>query len=196
MVAFVYTDDKHKISVGEPGTPIASVPRGKQVIVGRNEVFWVADHDFAKLSLIPTTILINEVPSTVDGSWYRGTLYVGVKVTALQSSTALRNAMEISDCLILKYGSKEAVPPVLIVYSDGGPEHRTTFLSVKIAMIALSKLLLSRTTPGHSWANPAEKINYILNLGLYGIGAMRTESSDVKFEASLKRCNGLEDIRK
>ena len=135
MVAFVCTDDKHKISVGEPGTPIATVPSGKQV-VGRNEVFRVADHDFAKLSLIPTTILINEVPSTVDGSWYRGTPYVGVKVTALQSSTALRNVREISDRLILKHGNKEEVPPVLIVYSDGGPEHRTTFLSVKIAMIA------------------------------------------------------------
>ena len=202
MVAFVCTDDKHKISVGEPGTPIAPVPRGKQGIVGRNEVFRVADHDFSKLSLIPTTILINEVPSTVDGSWYRGTPYVGVKVTALQSSTALRNAREIADCLILKYGSKEEVPPVLIVYCDGVPEHRTTFLSVKIAMIALSKflnldmLLLARTAPGHSWANPVEKINCILNLGLYGIGAMRTESSDVEFEASLKRCNGLEDIRK
>ena len=173
-----------------------------KVLSGRNEVFRVADHDFAKLSLIPTTILINEVPSTVDGSWYRGTPYLGVKVTALQSSTALRNAREIAGCLILRYGSKEVFPPVLIVYSDGGPEHRTTFLSVKIAMIALSKflnldmLLLARTAPGHSWTNPAEKINCILNLGLYGIGAMRTESSDVEFEASLKRCNGLEDIRK
>ena len=86
--AMVCVDDKHKISVGEPGIPKASVPLGCRVLVGRNEVFQVADHDFSKLSLIPTTILVNEIPESVDGSWYRGNLYVGVKLTALQSSTA------------------------------------------------------------------------------------------------------------
>ena len=124
-----------------------------------------------------------------------------MKLTALQSSTALRNAREIADCLLSKFDGKEKVPPVLIIYSDGGPEHRTTFLSVKIAMIALSRfldldmLLLARTTPGHSWASPAEKINCKLNLGLYGVGAMRRESADSEFEVAFEKCKGLEDVR-
>ena len=93
-------------------------------------------------------------------------------------STALRNAREIVDALISKHGTKNAVPPVLIIYSDEGPEHCTMFLNVKIAMIAshkfldLDMLLLAHIAPGHSWANPAEKI--ILNLGLYVLGVMHS----------------------
>ena len=35
----------------------------------------------------------------------------------------------------------EAVPSELIPYTDGGPIRRTTYLSVKIAMICLQKYL-------------------------------------------------------
>ena len=68
-------------------------------------------------------------------------------------------------------------------------------------MIALQKfldldmLLLARKAPGHSWANPAEKINCILNLGLYGLGVMRSASTDPEFESLFRRCNNLEGIR-
>ena len=140
---------------------------------------------------------MNKIPESVDGSWYRCNPYVGMKLTALQSSTALQNAREIADCLISKFDRKEKVPPVSIIYSDGRPEHRTTVLSVKIAMIALSRcldldmLLLARTSPGHSLANPAEKINCILNLRLYGVGAMRRESADSEFEVAFKKCKGF-----
>ena len=53
---------KCKISVGEPGYPLAAVVHGKQVIVGKNETFQVADHDFSKLSIIPDGILIHKIP--------------------------------------------------------------------------------------------------------------------------------------
>ena len=123
------------------------------------------------------------------------------KITATDPSSALRNAKEIASVLIEKYGTKENVPPVLILYTDGGLEHRTVFLSVKIAMISLQKylnldqILAVRTAPGHSYCNPAEKVNCILNLGLYGIGCMRQKSSDIEFEENLHRCNGLGDVR-
>ena len=44
----VSADAKCKVSIGEPGTPIAAVTRGKRVIVGMNESFQVTDHDFSK----------------------------------------------------------------------------------------------------------------------------------------------------
>ena len=97
-------------------------------------------------------------------------------MTATNPLSALRNATEIVKVLINKYGSKEAVPPILILYKDGGPEHRTTFSNVKIALICLQKFLnldqalAVPTAPGHSYCNPAEKINCVLNLGLYSIG--------------------------
>ena len=87
------------------------------------------------------------------------------------------------------------------MYTDGGPEHRTNFLSVKIAIIALQKFLdlnqiiVARTAPGHSFKNPAEKINCILNLGLYGIGCMRQRSSNAEFEFEIAKCDTMSEQR-
>ena len=198
---FICTDDKHKISVGEPNFPLSALPRGKRVLVGNNEAYQVGDHDFSTISLIPTVILFNDIPTDVNESWYRGRPCVLLKISATCPSSALRNATEISKIILRKYGSIENVPPVLFVYTDGGPEHRTTFLSVKIALITLQRYLnldqvvAVRTAPGHSFRNPAEKINCVLNLALYGIGCMRHTSSDLEFEEKLHRCSGLSDVR-
>ena len=37
--------------------------------------------------------------------------------------TALRNATEVANVLIEKFDTKEAISPVLILYTGGGPEH-------------------------------------------------------------------------
>ena len=42
-------------------------------------------------------------------------------MTATDPSSALRNATEIAKVWINKYGSKEAVALILILYTDGGP---------------------------------------------------------------------------
>ena len=80
--------------------------------------------------------------------------------------------------------SRDLVPPIIIIYTDGGPEHRTNFLSVKIAIISLQKslncdmVLALRTAPGSSYRNPSERVNCKLNVGLYGIGVMRKHVFD------------------
>ena len=136
------------------------------------------DHNHASTTLIPTVLLSQEIPNNIDNSWYRGVPYVYLKLAATEPSSALRNAAEVKRVLISKFG-KNNIPPIVIFYTEGGPEHRTTFLSVKTAMIALQQainadlLVALRTVPGHSFRNPAEKVNCILNLGLYGIGVMR-----------------------
>ena len=61
-VAFVSADAKCKVSIGEPGFPVAVVSRGKKVIVGATETAMVADHDFSKISIIPDAALIHDVP--------------------------------------------------------------------------------------------------------------------------------------
>lgn len=68
-----------------------------------------------------------------------------------------------------------AIPPILLIYSDGGPDHRITFESVKLSLIVLFKqldldvLIAARTAPGHSWANPAERIMSLLNLAYQNV---------------------------
>ena len=145
-------------------------------------------------------ILVND--SGRHKSWYHGKASVGIKISATDLFTALQNATEVANVLIEKFDTKEAVPPVLILYTDGGPEHRTKFLSVKIVLICLQKyldidqVLAVRTAPGHSYQNPGEKINCQLNIGLYGIGYMRKHLTDPFFEQSLSRCTGLGDVHK
>ena len=141
--------------------PISAVTRGKKVLVAHDQVVQSVDQDFAAITLVPTVVMIHDFPPTIDQSWYRGHLYIYVKITATEPSSALRNSVEIENALIKKYGTKENIPPIAMIYSNGGPEHQTNFLSVKIPVIALQKLLTSdmiialRTAPEHSFKNPA-----------------------------------------
>ena len=69
----VFLDDKHRCKVGEPGMPVAAVDRGKQVIVTMTgKKFCDADHDFTKCGMIPSVMLICNVPSTIEESFYSG----------------------------------------------------------------------------------------------------------------------------
>ena len=61
----VSADTKCKISVGEPGFPIAAVTRGK-LVVGKNETFKVGDHDYSEVSLIPDAMLFHSIPENAD----------------------------------------------------------------------------------------------------------------------------------
>ena len=55
---------------------------------------------------------------------------------------AVHNAKEIPDIIIDHCsGKKEFVPPILGIYTDGGPEQRSNFLSVQIAHIGLQQFL-------------------------------------------------------
>ena len=110
---------------------------------------------------------------------------------------------EIADVIIDYYGGKkELVPTIMGIYTDGGPEHRLNFLSIQIAYIALQQfldldmLVAARTAPGHSFKNPPEKVNCILNLALYGIRCMQKEIHEVpEFEKKLDNCSGVNDVR-
>ena len=61
IAVLVSMDDKHKVKVGEPGYPLAAAERGKQVIVGENQVMAVGDHDFSKSTLTPSVHMIVSV---------------------------------------------------------------------------------------------------------------------------------------
>jgi len=78
----------------------------------------------------------------------------------------------------------------MLIYTDGGPDHRLTYVSVKLSLITLFRklhldfLVALRTAPSNSWANPVERIMSILNLGLQGVGVMRRKMDD-QFEETL-----------
>ena len=39
LASFVCTDNKHKILVGEPGFPIAALPRGRRLLIMTSQIY-------------------------------------------------------------------------------------------------------------------------------------------------------------
>jgi len=64
-------------------------------------------------------------------SFYRGQVTVTYKDSVFQPSTPWRHATEIQQILEAKNGG--SVPPVLMLFSDGGPDHRITYNAVKLS---------------------------------------------------------------
>ena len=99
--AFVCLDDKHKVKVGEPNCPVVAAERGRQVPVRANEFLTVADHDFTKFVMVPSVILVNDIPEEihVSESWYHGQVFVSPKDTVFEPSSPLRHACELYSVL-------------------------------------------------------------------------------------------------
>ncbi len=191
---FVCVDDKHRAKVGEPGYPVAAAERGRRVIVARNSTFEVGDHDFTKFSVVPSVALKVDVPEDVSESWYRGDVVITLKDAAFEPSSPMRHSAELVQTL------RSDLKPILFLYSDGGPDHRVTYINVQIALIALFRrldldyLCAARTAPCHSWRNPVERVMSTLNLGMQCVGLMRGKGSK-EFEQEVKKCNSLASLR-
>ena len=109
-----------------------------------------------------------------------GSVFIGLKNNVFEHSTPFRHACEPHNILQSLSLSKS----ILFVYSDGGPDHRLTYFSVKLSLICLflkqdlDYLCAGRTAPHHSWRNPVERIMSILNLGLQCVGLARALMPD------------------
>lgn len=108
----------------------------------------------------------------------------------------MRHATELYSLL----SEKALTESVLFVFSDWGPDHRVTYMSVKLSMICffpqldLDYLCAARTAPYHSFHNPPERIVSILNLGLQSVGLARATMSE-EMEEKIASCNSVSEIR-
>ena len=169
------------------------------MIVGRNQDFLVAHHDFTRFSLVPSVTLIADIPKDITGSWYSGNVIVNLKESSMEPSSPIRHVSKLVSNLQDQYGE---LRPVLFLYTDGGPDHRITYLSVQLSLILvflacdrdLDFLVVARTAPCQSWANPVERIMSVLNLGLQSVGLMRTSIGD-ETESLISNCKNLQQIR-
>lgn len=91
--------------------------------------------------------------------------------------------------------------PIRLIYSDGGPDYRVTYPSVKLSLIAMFLLdncdyvLAMRTAPHQSYRNWVERIMSTLNLALQTIAIERRKMSD-QMEHIIKSLNTMVSIRK
>lgn len=133
----------------------------------------------SKGSLTPSVTLDVSIPADFVDSFYQGSVTVSLKDSIFQASSPFRHAVELHHIL----QQKGEIKPVLIIFSDGGPDHRLTYPAVKISLIILFRrlnlemLIAGRTAPGHSWANPVERIMSLLNLAFQNMSLARDEMS-------------------
>ena len=120
------------------------------------------------------------------------------KDTVFEPSSAIRHCTEFFNTLSNHFFDN--IPPIICIYTDGDPDHRTTYGSVQVALLCLflkgdfDLLVAVRTAPQQSWANPAERIMSILNLDLQGVAIVRDNMSD-EMENLFNKYNKLEEIR-
>ncbi|GET65113.1 hypothetical protein GLOIN_2v1767477 [Rhizophagus irregularis DAOM 181602=DAOM 197198] len=174
-VCLICADDKHKVPIGE-GVATSTGVRNKKSMVLKEANLVACDYDFTKLSLTPSVIFICKVPLSIEESFYDGQVFVSYKDTIFQPSTVIRHTTEFFNVISAYY--PQTIPPILCIYTDGGPDHRVTYGSVQISLICLflcedfDMLIALRTALHQSWTNPAERIMSILNLALQGVALM------------------------
>ena len=172
-VVLVFVDDKCSAKCGEPGDAVAATERNKRVITNAAMAAIASMHDFAKFKINPSVLLLADIPDDINLSFYRGQVYVLVKDAVFQPSTPLRHSTEMRKAL--QHAGLHRQTEVLLVYSDGGPDHNVKFVTVWLAHILLflacdlDFLIAARTCPQQSWRNCVEKIMSILNLAMYGV---------------------------
>ncbi|XP_060552756.1 uncharacterized protein LOC132714041 [Ruditapes philippinarum] len=194
-VAMFACDDKAKVPIGEPGFAVSTGVRGKQTIVPTSSTLVAGDHDITKSSLTPSVSLQCEIPDSSEHSFVRGKVHVTVNDSVFQSSNPFRHA-----ATLVKIVKHQPNINILILYTDGGTDHRNTLASVQCSAVCLFKelnvdmLVMCRCAPGHSWRNPAERIMSLLNIGLQNCSLERQQCND-EIEKHLKKYGNMKEIR-
>ena len=180
FASYLSIDDKAIIPVGEPGLPVSSGVRGynQSIVLADGPSPSALDHDFHVHGIVPSIVFAVKIPESAKDSFYSGKAFVGLKDKVTQPSSPLRHATELS-CLLKSPAFDDeslANKPILVIASDGGPDHRIGYVSVQLSMICLFQsldldmLVVSRTCPYQSWQNIAERIMSTLNLALLLLG--------------------------
>ena len=142
---------------------------------------------FAHINFIVSGLFLNS-----------GQVFVGLKDTLFEPSSPFRHLCELVN--IIGLDPTAVSKPILFLYSDGGPDHRLTYVSVQLSLICLflkldlDYICACRTAPYHSYKNPVERIMSVLNLGLQCVGLARAQMSD-SFEREVAKCNTLSELR-
>lgn len=133
----ISVDDKAIVPIGEPHQPVSTGVRGynRSLVVASSSTLKALDHDFHVSGIIPSVAFFPHIPSEARDSFFSGPVFVTLKDKVLQPSHAMRHATELSK--IIKSNFSSQAPRVVLLISDGGPDHRLTFLSVKVALISL-----------------------------------------------------------
>ena len=157
MVSKSSVDDKSKVPVGEPGAPVPTgVRAAHRSLAHSSHESETLDHSFHRASVIPSAMLLQTLPESVDSSWRGGELVCLLKDGVLEGSSAWRNGAEFSKVV------SGLRPIILIKRTDGGGDQNMTNGSVQLADIAsfietgADFYVHSRTAANQSFVNYVE----------------------------------------
>ena len=156
------------------------------------------DHDFHVAGITPSVVFVSFIPSSIDDTFFTGSVCVITKDKAFQPSSPMRHAAELQFVIDDKLGDTH--PPILFMYSDGGPDHRLTYGSVQVSIVCLflrlnlDMVVAVRCAPHQSWTNLAERCMSILNLALQNV-ALQRESMSEEFEKYASDVSTLSELR-
>ena len=199
----VSVDDKAIIPVGEPNCHVCTGVRGhnRSLVPRSGSQLLALDHNFHVHGIIPLVSFFIEISENLSDSFYRGDPFVINKDKVSQPSSALRHCTELTNIIGTNYSDTDRLSkPVLVIVSDGGPDHRVTFGTVKVASLTLFRaldldmLVCIRTCPYQSWTNVAERVMSTLNLALQSVSLACTAMAD-HFERLIKNKNSLAEVR-
>ena len=197
-VAFFCLDDKAGIPVGEPSTALSTGVRGhNRSLVASGQSLAASDHDWHVAGITPSVSLRVDVPESLAESFFSGQVSVTCKERVFQPSSPFRHSRELAD---LFRTASDPDKKVLLLYTDGGPNHRVTFGSVQLALVCLfmeldlDQLIAVRTCASQSWINPAERCMSLLNLALQHVSLSRAAMDEDK-EKLAKSCTTMADLR-
>lgn len=198
-------DDKAIVPIGEPRLPISTGVRShnRSLVPEDSNNLLALDHDFHVAGAIPSVLFDVALPNNARDSFYKGAVHVTVKDKLFEASTPQRHVVETMK-ILRDSRSVDGVSldqPILLLYTDGGPDHRTTYKRVQLTLVYmfialdLDALFAARTAPCQSYANPAERIMSTLNLALQNCSLARSEMSP-GMEAKMKSLSTLTSVRR
>ncbi len=131
VMTLVSVDDKAIIPIGEPHCPVSTGVRGhnRSLVPLNGPQVQALDHDFHINGIVPSVAFFVDVPDDVSDTFFRGIPFVTNKDKVTQPSSALRHAAEMTN--LIRMHELMASKHILVITSDGGPDHRVTFGSVR-----------------------------------------------------------------
>ena len=204
-VEFFGQDDKAKIPVGDK-VPVSTGVRANNkgiTAVGAKTQLAAMDHDFHCSNLIPAVTLQCNIPPDVSGSFFigdeeegNGQIFVTLRDATFDPSKVLDHCAQLIDAL----RKKGLSPTVLVLQTDGGPDHSLKRVATKLALIATFKeldidhLVVLRGAPNGSARNKIERAMSVLNLPLAHTALKRAEMSEWA-EKKMKSVSSMQAVR-
>ena len=160
------------------------------------------DHDFHYANIIPSVALRCHIPAEVSGSFFIGgddgigQIFVTLRDATFDPSEVFDHCAQLIDCL----RRKDLNPNVLVLQTDGGPDHSLKRVATKFALIATFKelnidhLVVLRGAPNGSARNKVERSMSILNLPLAHM-AIKREKMHQWAEDDLKKASSMKQVR-